>query len=273
MAQGSEGRYVLRRLGAAGLALACLVGLGVAAIAAAPTTLPLLSAPCSVTTGDGEIGLSREKARSVTTLAAVAVRDGVPAGQLDAAVAAVLAGPDDVLPLAEAPARLDAPSPVAPDVDSAAVAAAVLGQAQGAMACRTSPAPSSGESEGDSGLTPRAERLRAEMEGAFGPQSLGGFAPGGVRDGHIEGSAHYEGRAIDVFFRPVTPESTARGWALSHWLVAHADELDLAVVIFDRQLWSARRSDAGWRPYRHPSGDMDNPVLAHEDHVHVDVAR
>lgn len=143
----------------------------------------------------------------------------------------------------------------------------------GALTCRTSPAERVDEPEGPSGLTPRAERVRTRVEAAFGSQSLGGFAPGGVRDGHIEGSAHYDGRAIDVFFRPVTPEETARGWRLAHWLVAHADELDVATVIFDRQVWSAGRSGRGWRQYSHPSGDTRNPVLAHEDHVHVDVAR
>lgn len=143
----------------------------------------------------------------------------------------------------------------------------------GALTCRSSGAERVDQPEGPSGLTPRAERVRTQVEAAFGPQSLGGFAPGGVRDGHVEGSAHYDGRAVDVFFRPVTPEGTARGWRLAHWLVAHADELDVATVIFDRQLWSASRSGQGWRPYRHPSGDTDDPVLAHEDHVHVDVAR
>jgi hypothetical protein len=143
----------------------------------------------------------------------------------------------------------------------------------GALTCRSGRPEPLAEVEGSGGLTPRAERLRAEVEAVFGPQSLGGFAPGGVREGHIEGSAHYEGRALDLFFRPVTPEGKARGWLLSHWLVAHADELDVTTVIFDRQVWSAGRSRQGWRPYQHPSGDTENPVLAHEDHVHVDVAR
>ncbi len=148
-----------------------------------------------------------------------------------------------------------------------------LSREQGALTCRTDRPDVVGEAELASGLTPRAERLRAAMEDAFGPQRLGGFAPGGVRSGHIAGSAHYEGRALDVFFRPVTPEGPARGWALAHWAVAHAEELDVATVIFDRQVWSAGRSAAGWRPYRHPSGDTANPVLAHEDHVHLDVGR
>jgi hypothetical protein len=141
----------------------------------------------------------------------------------------------------------------------------------GALTCRASRPEQVDEPEGPGGLTPRAERLRGELEATFGPQSLGGFAPGGVRSGHIEGSAHYEGRAVDVFFRPVTPEGTAQGWRVAHWLVAHAEELGVATVIFDRQVWTARRSGDGWRDYRHPSGDTSNPILNHEDHVHVDV--
>ena len=142
--------------------------------------------------------------------------------------------------------------------------------APGSLTCRVDRTAELGEVEGERGLTPRAEAVLAGLEEAFGPQSLGGFAPGGVRSGHIPGSAHYEGRAVDVFFRPVTPEGTARGWALAHWLVAHADQYAVATVIFDRQVWTARRSDEGWRPYRHPSG-LDDPIRAHEDHVHVDV--
>ena len=45
------------------------------------------------------------------------------------------------------------------------------------------------------------------------------------------------------------------------WAVAHAERLDLATVIFDRRIWTGRRSLQGWRDYRHPSGETDNPVL------------
>ena len=82
--------------------------------------------------------------------------------------------------------------------------------------------------------------MRKELEAAFGAQSLGGFEPGGVTTGHVEGSAHYAGRAIDVFFRPYDdPENTKDGWALAHWLVANADRLAIATVIYDDHLWSA----------------------------------
>jgi hypothetical protein len=89
----------------------------------------------------------------------------------------------------------------------------------------------------------------------------------------VEGSAHYEGRAVDVFFRPVSAANTAAGWQTAIWLVAHAEQLRVATVIFDREIWSTERSAQGWRTYRYPGGDTDNPVLLHEDHVHVDVPR
>ena len=125
----------------------------------------------------------------------------------------------------------------------------------------------------DSGLTPRADTAPARLAGRVRQAALGGFAPGGVTTGHIEGSAHYEGRAIDVFFRPISAESTRRAGSVALWSLAHAGQLDLATVIFDRRIWTASRSAQGWRGYQHPGGPTDNPVLLHEDHVHVDVHR
>ncbi len=51
---------------------------------------------------------------------------------------------------------------------------------------------------------------------------MGGFAPGGVSSGHSPGSAHYEGRAVDVFVRPVTVPNRQHGWAVAQYLVANA---------------------------------------------------
>ena len=63
----------------------------------------------------------------------------------------------------------------------------------------------------------------------------------------MEGSAHYEGRAIDVFFRPISDENKKRGWAMAYYLVANADRLDIKTVIFDDRIWRAGSwSGDGW---------------------------
>jgi hypothetical protein len=128
-----------------------------------------------------------------------------------------------------------------------------------------------------SGLTQRAERVRSSLEAAFGPLPLGGFAPGGVTTGHMPGSTHYEGRAVDVFVRPIDASNRRAGWAIASYLVAHAERLDLGNVIFDGRIWSSGgSSESGWRRYTPPrdgSTPEEQAILEHRDHVHVDVVR
>lgn len=125
----------------------------------------------------------------------------------------------------------------------------------------------------ESGLTPRAAAMRQRVRDVFGTIPDGGFAPQGVSTGHGARSAHYEGRAVDYFFRPFDdPQQRARGWTLANWLVANAPDLQIAVVIFDDRIWSTRRSAEGWRAYSNPDGGTD-PISRHLDHVHVDVVR
>jgi len=122
------------------------------------------------------------------------------------------------------------------------------------------------------GLTPRANAVRKDVERAFGELPLGGFAPEGVRDGHQEGSTHYEGRAVDIFVRPINEANNRKGWAIAQYLVAHAERLDVQHVIFDAKIWSAgARSVQGWRDYDPGDRPGDRQVLEHRDHVHVDV--
>jgi hypothetical protein len=158
-----------------------------------------------------------------------------------------------------------------------ALASALTGWSPGTFSCVVGQPEESSEQETASGLTPRAERVRTTLENVFGDLPLGGFAPGGVTSGHMKGSTHYEGRAIDVFVRPVDEANRRRGWAIAHFLVANADRLAIGHVIFDRKIWtSGRSSEAGWRDYAPPEGGSSDPatqaVLEHRDHVHVDVA-
>jgi hypothetical protein len=156
------------------------------------------------------------------------------------------------------------------------LASALTGWSPGTFTCVAATADVAVQSSGPTGLTPRAERVRERLERAYGEQSLGGFDPDGVTSGHMEGSAHYDGRAIDVFVRPVNDENRRLGWAMAHFLVAHAAELDVDHVIFDAKIWSSgRRSESGWRDYSPRSAAAADPatraVLEHRDHVHVDV--
>jgi hypothetical protein len=162
------------------------------------------------------------------------------------------------------------------EVDARALASALTGNHRTAFWCTVSGDVESGSPElGADGLVPRAADVRHDLEAVFGTLPLGGFEPGGVSTGHMRGSAHYEGRAIDVFVRPINKANKKRGWAISSYLVAHADRLGIETVIFDNHIWKAgSRSADGWRRYEVPSSSRgDRKILEHRDHVHVDVAR
>ena len=77
----------------------------------------------------------------------------------------------------------------------------------------------------------------------------------------MQGSAHYDGRAIDIFVRPISPENKEKGWAIAQYLVAMADRLDIRTVIFDDRIWTAgsalRRRLARLRPAGPPGRPQD----------------
>jgi hypothetical protein len=152
-----------------------------------------------------------------------------------------------------------------------ALASTLMGYSPAAFTCRLRGASAALEKAGGGGLTPRARAVVDSLEAAFGRQSTGGFSAADVTAGHMAGSAHYDGRAVDIFYRPVTADRHRQGWATAHWLVAQADGLKIATVIYDGRIWTSTRSRQGWRDYVPPGGGLDNPTLMHRDHVHVDV--
>jgi hypothetical protein len=202
---------------------------------------------CSVTTDDGQVRLDRDQARRATTAAAVTVQgDSAPveAPNTDDI-------PDEVMTrLVEGPEDDAGPS----------------------LTCRSTNNPELGVEDDlePSGLTPRAQHLHDGLVEHFADLSLGGYEPGGYNTGHGENSAHYEGRAIDIFYRPVDEDNRRAGWIMAHWLIAHAPDYDIAVIIFDDRIWSTTFPSLGWRHYE---ADPDNEILRHLDHVHVDVQR
>ncbi len=159
------------------------------------------------------------------------------------------------------------------EADARVLASALTGNSPQTFSCTVDgDVPAERDRLDDAGLTRRAAAVRRDVEAAFGELALGGFAPGGVRTGHIAGSAHYEGRAVDIFVRPVNAGNRKRGWAIAQYLAAQADRLGVRTLIFDGRIWTAGfRSDAGWRDYRAPDGPGDRAILEHRDHVHVDV--
>lgn len=157
------------------------------------------------------------------------------------------------------------------EADARVLASALSGNSPAAFSCELEVDDLADEALLGSGLTPRTQQVLDQAEAAFGPQRVGGFEPGGVTTGHTEGSAHYDGRAVDVFFAADDSADVVRGWSLAHWFVANADGLGIATVIYRDQLWTAARSSEGWRAYEPPGGPTDNPTLRHLDHVHVDV--
>lgn len=244
-------RTRLTRRGIAALVALALVAAGLAAV----VVVRSLGTDCVAKADGRKVGLDQADALEVSNAVAGVVRES---GSANAATLAVL----DHLDL---------------DLEDAAVLGnAFSGRARASLSCRYGGADDGEEDRlSAAGLTHRAEAVRDALDTSFGDLSLGGFAPGGVTDGHMPGSAHYEGRAIDVFFRPINGANKQRGWALAQYLVAHADRLSINTVIFDAKIWTARRGRDGWRDYQVERGNRSAAtirILEHRDHVHVDVA-
>ena len=216
------------------------------------STVTVPSTPCWVGGPDGLVFLTIDQAKDLTTAAAAVVRHRISRARFAATVAVSLGQSAEV-------------------ADS--VTATLLGGGSAErLVCRVFRDFVQPEDEGRSGLTPRAERLRTAWRARFGRLPDGGFASGGITTGHVDNSSHYDGRAIDVFFRPIgNAAQTRRGWVFAQWAVAHADDYDVLSVIYSDRIWTSWASSAGWRDYVHPSGNRTNPILRHLDHVHVAV--
>lgn len=228
-------------------------------------------AACRLDLGYGVWALDTTAARSLTMLTAVAYRDGRNYVKAARAFERQLYI-EGRTPLTEARARYEITRKRANPVPRTSSLDAVYAMFRPhtltcAQPLRSVPA----QAVLANGLTPRAVSMVRGWAAAYGGRPLGGFAPGGITSGHIENSAHYDGRAVDISFSLDDPDNVARGWLLAQWLVAHADYYQIETVIFSDTVWTRVRSAEGWRPYVHPSGDTQNVTLRHLDHVHVDV--
>lgn len=123
-------------------------------------------------------------------------------------------------------------------------------------------APWRGATRCTGGPTDGAEALLAYWLEAYRPpgSSMGIYNCRTVRGGSTT-SLHGEGRAVDLGV-PVTAAGHAAMWRFLQTLAPHAYRLGIQLVIFDRTIWSARRS---------PQGDRYSGVHPHRDHAHVEL--
>lgn len=97
-------------------------------------------------------------------------------------------------------------------------------------------------------VKPHVKAAAQEIAEKFNVWYIGGFAS----SGHIPGSDHYTGHALDVM--------TSNGQPIADWTVANAARLSVKYVIWNRRIWDSR-DKRGWTPYTGSS--------PHTDHVHI----
>jgi hypothetical protein len=98
-------------------------------------------------------------------------------------------------------------------------------------------------------VKPHVRAAAKVVASTFGITDIQGFAT----SGHIPGSDHYTGLALDVM-------TTLKGREVSNWAVNNVGPLCIKYVIWNRGIWDVR-DGKGWQPYHGA-----NP---HTDHVHL----
>lgn len=98
----------------------------------------------------------------------------------------------------------------------------------------------------DTRVQPHVRTAAREFRDKFSITNIGGFAT----SGHIPGSDHYTGLAIDVM-------TSIKGQAVADYAIANAARLGIKYVIWNRHIWQ----NGKWTNYTGTS--------PHTDHVHI----
>ncbi|MFZ0323420.1 MAG: hypothetical protein WAN48_04720 [Actinomycetes bacterium] len=158
------------------------------------------------------------------------------------------------------------PDAYARHADQARVlAAAFTGDSSASVSCTVRADAVPRQHRQANGLTARANHLSDALLADFGGLPAGDVAAGDVTASKTSAG----GRAVDVAVSGASTGSQRRhGWAVAHWLVAHADEFDISVVAYDRHVWTAARSPEGWRGSEAAGGGTSRRGVGQ---VHVEV--
>lgn len=132
----------------------------------------------------------------------------------------------------------------------------------------TGAGPWRGEAGCAGGMEPGTEALRQYLLASW-PQidSIGGYACRAIVGNASQTSVHATGRALDIML-PLTSDGAADndlGDPIARWLIEHASEIGVQLIIWDRTVWQANRAPgAKEKEYggAHP----------HHDHLHVELS-
>ena len=110
-------------------------------------------------------------------------------------------------------------------------------------------------------ISPAMEALYRWVLAHFAGLTAGGLARASSRNHQVgqRRDVHEEGRAADFMAR-----ERSAGEPLANWLVAHAEELGVQLVIWYRTEWSSSTIGPKWEDYHGPS--------EHTDHVHMELS-
>ncbi|WP_374195184.1 hypothetical protein [Streptomyces sp. ISL-1] len=148
--------------------------------------------------------------------------------------------------------------------DATLLAAALTGRATGALTCESG----NGEEPGD------PAKVRRELVRAFGPEVL----PKATTSGR-SGAPGSREVSVPVPSTVGTDGGGAprRGWELAHWAVARAEGLRIDEVSYGGRVWSAQKSDEGWRSAGAASGseasEPDSASSSEAAHVRIRIAQ
>jgi len=74
-------------------------------------------------------------------------------------------------------------------------------------------------------------------------------------------SVHGTGRAIDLMIRPMNGQADRRGDEVANWLIQHAADIGVQLIIWDHTIWNNRT----------PNSAREYTASSHINHIHVEL--